>query len=156
MGKILNSLISHLFGGLKKFQFWVLLFSVVFVLYWYCFLMKDSLCFKCECVYLGLGEKVVSFFFCTVCLSCCFYLVFLLLTAIFCLWSFRFNLIRFSDDVTSFKKQLVEATQENCQHAVQWIDHLNCYGETATLNALKVDWYLLNFLITSFTNFAKS
>ena len=63
---------------------------------------------------------------------------FIFVTAIFCLSSFRFNLIGFSDDVTSFKKQLVEATQENCQHAVQWIDNLNCHGETATLDALKV------------------
>ena len=77
------------------------------------------------CLYMSFLLFFLSFFF-------------IFVTAIFCLSSFRFNLIGFSDDVTSFKKQLVEATQENCQHAVQWIDNLNCHGETATLDALKV------------------
>jgi len=50
----------------------------------------------------------------------------------------RFNLIAFSRLCNSWKTGLVDATEENCHDAAEWITGLVANGNTCTLEALKV------------------
>ncbi|XP_033122246.1 von Willebrand factor A domain-containing protein 3A-like [Anneissia japonica] len=47
-----------------------------------------------------------------------------------------FNIIRFSGDVESWRPQIVEPTNENCNDAVRWVSTLVTGGNTCTLEAL--------------------
>ncbi|XP_063199719.1 von Willebrand factor A domain-containing protein 3A isoform X3 [Chroicocephalus ridibundus] len=49
----------------------------------------------------------------------------------------RFNLLRFAEDTESWKECLVEATDETCHDAVQWVSKFHAYGNTCILMALK-------------------
>lgn len=55
-----------------------------------------------------------------------------------------FNLVQYSSNVSMWQKTLVEATEENCEQAIDWLQRLQSYGETATLEALQVwtSWFL--------------
>ncbi|XP_054068920.1 von Willebrand factor A domain-containing protein 3A isoform X2 [Rissa tridactyla] len=49
----------------------------------------------------------------------------------------RFNLLRFAEDTESWKECLVEATDETCHDAVQWVSKFHAHGNTCILMALK-------------------
>ncbi|XP_074014565.1 von Willebrand factor A domain-containing protein 3A [Numenius arquata] len=49
----------------------------------------------------------------------------------------RFNLLRFAENTESWKECLVEATDETCHDAVQWVSKFHAHGNTCILTALK-------------------
>ncbi|XP_010018082.1 PREDICTED: von Willebrand factor A domain-containing protein 3A [Nestor notabilis] len=49
----------------------------------------------------------------------------------------RFNLLRFAENTESWKECLVEATDETCHDAVQWVSTFHAHGNTCTLMALQ-------------------
>ncbi|KAM6121549.1 von Willebrand factor A domain-containing protein 3A [Phoenicopterus ruber ruber] len=49
----------------------------------------------------------------------------------------RFNLLRFAENTESWKECLVEATDEMCHDAVQWVSKFHAYGNTCILTALQ-------------------
>ncbi|XP_054699454.1 von Willebrand factor A domain-containing protein 3A isoform X2 [Grus americana] len=49
----------------------------------------------------------------------------------------RFNLLRFAENTDSWKEHLVEATDENCHDAVQWVSKFHAHGNTCILTALQ-------------------
>ncbi|KAM9372601.1 von Willebrand factor A domain-containing protein 3A [Phaethornis superciliosus] len=49
----------------------------------------------------------------------------------------RFNLLRFAENAESWKQCLVEATDEMCHDAVQWVSKFHAYGNTCILTALQ-------------------
>lgn len=50
----------------------------------------------------------------------------------------RFNLLRFAENTESWKECLVEATDETCHDAVQWVSKFHAHGNTCILMALQV------------------
>ncbi|KAM9290621.1 von Willebrand factor A domain-containing protein 3A [Morus bassanus] len=49
----------------------------------------------------------------------------------------RFNLLRFAENTESWKGYLVEATDETCHDAVQWVSKFRAHGNTSILMALQ-------------------
>nr|XP_009681674.1 PREDICTED: von Willebrand factor A domain-containing protein 3A isoform X3 [Struthio camelus australis] len=49
----------------------------------------------------------------------------------------RFNLLSFAENTESWKEYLVEATDETCHDAVQWLSKFQAYGNTCILMALQ-------------------
>uniref|UniRef100_A0A452GT63 VWFA domain-containing protein n=1 Tax=Gopherus agassizii TaxID=38772 RepID=A0A452GT63_9SAUR len=49
----------------------------------------------------------------------------------------RFNLLRFAEDIDTWQEFLVEATDETCHDAVQWVSKLQAHGNTCVLKALQ-------------------
>ncbi|XP_071616839.1 von Willebrand factor A domain-containing protein 3A isoform X2 [Heliangelus exortis] len=49
----------------------------------------------------------------------------------------RFNLLRFAENAESWKQCLVEATDETCHDAVQWVSKFHAHGNTCILTALQ-------------------
>ncbi|XP_053936643.1 von Willebrand factor A domain-containing protein 3A [Cuculus canorus] len=49
----------------------------------------------------------------------------------------RFNLLRFAENAESWKECLVEATDETCHDAVQWVSKFHALGNTCILMALQ-------------------
>ncbi|KFP89190.1 von Willebrand factor A domain-containing protein 3A, partial [Acanthisitta chloris] len=49
----------------------------------------------------------------------------------------RFNLLRFAENTESWKDYLVEATDETCHDAVQWVSKFHAHGSTCILTALQ-------------------
>ncbi|KFZ68142.1 von Willebrand factor A domain-containing protein 3A, partial [Podiceps cristatus] len=49
----------------------------------------------------------------------------------------RFNLLRFAENTESWRECLVEATDETCHDAVQWVSKFHAYGNTCILTALQ-------------------
>ncbi|KAM9556255.1 von Willebrand factor A domain-containing protein 3A isoform 1-T1 [Guaruba guarouba] len=49
----------------------------------------------------------------------------------------RFNLLRFAENTETWKECLVEATDETCHNAVQWVSTFHAHGNTCTLVALQ-------------------
>ncbi|XP_027512563.1 von Willebrand factor A domain-containing protein 3A isoform X1 [Corapipo altera] len=49
----------------------------------------------------------------------------------------RFNLLRFAENTESWKECLVEATDESCHDAVQWVSKFHAHGNTCILTALQ-------------------
>ncbi|KFQ99788.1 von Willebrand factor A domain-containing protein 3A, partial [Nipponia nippon] len=49
----------------------------------------------------------------------------------------RFNLLRFAENTESWKECLVEATDETCHDAVQWVSKFHAHGNTCILMALQ-------------------
>ncbi|KAM6299191.1 von Willebrand factor A domain-containing protein 3A [Aegotheles albertisi] len=49
----------------------------------------------------------------------------------------RFNLLRFAENTESWKESLVEATDETCHDAVQWVSKFHAHGNTCILMALQ-------------------
>ncbi|XP_064318034.1 von Willebrand factor A domain-containing protein 3A, partial [Phalacrocorax carbo] len=49
----------------------------------------------------------------------------------------RFNLLRFAENTESWKGCLVEATDETCHDAVQWVSKFHAHGNTCILMALQ-------------------
>ncbi|KAM4657301.1 von Willebrand factor A domain-containing protein 3A [Amazona ochrocephala] len=49
----------------------------------------------------------------------------------------RFNLLRFAENTETWKECLVEATDETCHSAVQWVSTFHAHGNTCTLMALQ-------------------
>ncbi|KFV56560.1 von Willebrand factor A domain-containing protein 3A, partial [Tyto alba] len=49
----------------------------------------------------------------------------------------RFNLLRFAENTESWKECLVEATDETCHDAVQWVSKFHAHGNTCILTALQ-------------------
>ncbi|XP_009884775.1 PREDICTED: von Willebrand factor A domain-containing protein 3A [Charadrius vociferus] len=49
----------------------------------------------------------------------------------------RFNLLRFAENTESWKECLVEATDETCHDAVQWVSKFHAHGNTCILVALQ-------------------
>ncbi|XP_061848892.1 von Willebrand factor A domain-containing protein 3A isoform X2 [Colius striatus] len=49
----------------------------------------------------------------------------------------RFNLLRFAENIESWKECLVEATDKTCHDAVQWVSKLHAHGNTCILMALQ-------------------
>ncbi|KFP88167.1 von Willebrand factor A domain-containing protein 3A, partial [Apaloderma vittatum] len=49
----------------------------------------------------------------------------------------RFNLLRFAENTESWKECLVEATNEACHDAVQWVSKFHAHGNTCILKALQ-------------------
>ncbi|KAM6078000.1 von Willebrand factor A domain-containing protein 3A isoform 2-T2 [Theristicus caerulescens] len=49
----------------------------------------------------------------------------------------RFNLLRFAEKTESWKECLVEATDETCHDAVQWVSKFHAHGNTCILMALQ-------------------
>ncbi|KAJ7401385.1 hypothetical protein BTVI_96387 [Pitangus sulphuratus] len=49
----------------------------------------------------------------------------------------RFNLLRFAENTESWKECLVEATDETCHDAVQWVSKFHAHGNTCILPALQ-------------------
>ncbi|XP_075292454.1 von Willebrand factor A domain-containing protein 3A [Opisthocomus hoazin] len=49
----------------------------------------------------------------------------------------RFNLLRFSENTESWRECLVEATDEMCHDAVQWVSRFHAHGNTCILMALQ-------------------
>ncbi|KGL81052.1 von Willebrand factor A domain-containing protein 3A, partial [Tinamus guttatus] len=49
----------------------------------------------------------------------------------------RFNLLSFAENLESWREYLVEATDEACHDAVQWVSRLQAYGNTCILRALQ-------------------
>ncbi|KFP63031.1 von Willebrand factor A domain-containing protein 3A, partial [Cariama cristata] len=49
----------------------------------------------------------------------------------------RFNLLRFAENTESWKEYLVEATNETCHDAVQWVSRFHAHGTTCILVALQ-------------------
>ncbi|KAM9012396.1 von Willebrand factor A domain-containing protein 3A isoform 2-T2 [Ara ararauna] len=49
----------------------------------------------------------------------------------------RFNLLRFAENTETWKECLVEATDETCHNAVQWVSTFHAHGNTCTLMALQ-------------------
>ncbi|XP_068002901.1 von Willebrand factor A domain-containing protein 3A [Melanerpes formicivorus] len=49
----------------------------------------------------------------------------------------RFNLLRFAETTESWKEHLVEATDETCHDAVQWVSSFQAHGNTCILMALQ-------------------
>ncbi|KFP11726.1 von Willebrand factor A domain-containing protein 3A, partial [Egretta garzetta] len=49
----------------------------------------------------------------------------------------RFNLLRFAENMESWKECLVEATDETCHDAVQWVSKFHAHGNTCILMALQ-------------------
>uniref|UniRef100_A0ABM5F0R3 von Willebrand factor A domain-containing protein 3A n=1 Tax=Pogona vitticeps TaxID=103695 RepID=A0ABM5F0R3_9SAUR len=49
----------------------------------------------------------------------------------------RFNLISFAEDVEAWQEGLVEATNEACHDAVQWLSTFRAHGNTSILKALQ-------------------
>ncbi|XP_074775453.1 von Willebrand factor A domain-containing protein 3A [Athene noctua] len=49
----------------------------------------------------------------------------------------RFNLLRFAEHTESWKECLVEATDETCHDAVQWVSKSHAHGNTCILMALQ-------------------
>ncbi|KAM7091838.1 von Willebrand factor A domain-containing protein 3A [Ciconia maguari] len=49
----------------------------------------------------------------------------------------RFNLLRFAENTESWKECLVEATDETCHDAVQWVSRFHAHGNTCILMALQ-------------------
>lgn len=50
----------------------------------------------------------------------------------------RFNLLRFADNTESWKEHLVEASDETCHGAVQWMSRFQADGNACILMALQV------------------
>lgn len=50
----------------------------------------------------------------------------------------RFNLLRFAENTESWKECLVEANDQTCHDAVQWVSRFYAYGDTCILMALQV------------------
>ncbi|KAK1164860.1 hypothetical protein AOXY_G15278 [Acipenser oxyrinchus oxyrinchus] len=48
-----------------------------------------------------------------------------------------FNLLSFSDSVQVWKDRLMDATEEACHEAVQWVSMVKAHGSTCTLEALQ-------------------
>ncbi|XP_075755559.1 von Willebrand factor A domain-containing protein 3A isoform X2 [Pelodiscus sinensis] len=48
-----------------------------------------------------------------------------------------FNLLKFAEDIDTWQECLVEATDETCHDAVQWVSKFQAYGNTCTLKALQ-------------------
>ncbi|XP_057310372.1 von Willebrand factor A domain-containing protein 3A-like isoform X1 [Hydractinia symbiolongicarpus] len=53
----------------------------------------------------------------------------------------NFNLVQYSSNVLMWQDTLVEATKENCEQAIDWLQRLQSYGETATLEALQTAFH---------------
>uniref|UniRef100_A0A8D0GIN4 von Willebrand factor A domain containing 3A n=1 Tax=Sphenodon punctatus TaxID=8508 RepID=A0A8D0GIN4_SPHPU len=51
--------------------------------------------------------------------------------------SSRFNLMSFAESVQTWQECLVEATNETCHDAVQWVSAFQAHGNTCILNALQ-------------------
>ncbi|XP_064376341.1 von Willebrand factor A domain-containing protein 3A [Dromaius novaehollandiae] len=49
----------------------------------------------------------------------------------------RFNLLSFAENTESWREYLVEATDETCHDAVQWVSRFRAYGNTCILMALQ-------------------
>ncbi|XP_065416052.1 von Willebrand factor A domain-containing protein 3A isoform X3 [Chrysemys picta bellii] len=49
----------------------------------------------------------------------------------------RFNLLKFADDIDTWQEFLVEATDETCHDAVQWVSKFQAHGNTCVLKALQ-------------------
>uniref|UniRef100_A0A674JCH0 von Willebrand factor A domain containing 3A n=1 Tax=Terrapene triunguis TaxID=2587831 RepID=A0A674JCH0_9SAUR len=49
----------------------------------------------------------------------------------------RFNLLRFAEDIDTWQEFLVEATDETCHDAVQWVSKFQAHGNTCVLKALQ-------------------
>uniref|UniRef100_A0A8C2TWX9 von Willebrand factor A domain containing 3A n=1 Tax=Coturnix japonica TaxID=93934 RepID=A0A8C2TWX9_COTJA len=49
----------------------------------------------------------------------------------------RFNLLRFAENTESWREHLVEATDETCHDAVQWVSKFHAHGNTHILMALQ-------------------
>ncbi|XP_062444192.1 von Willebrand factor A domain-containing protein 3A [Rhea pennata] len=49
----------------------------------------------------------------------------------------RFNLLSFAENTESWRENLVEATDETCHDAVQWVSKFQAYGNTCILTALQ-------------------
>ncbi|XP_067162573.1 von Willebrand factor A domain-containing protein 3A [Apteryx mantelli] len=49
----------------------------------------------------------------------------------------RFNLLSFAENTESWREYLVEATDETCHDAVQWVSRFQAYGNTCILMALQ-------------------
>ncbi|EMP34967.1 von Willebrand factor A domain-containing protein 3A [Chelonia mydas] len=49
----------------------------------------------------------------------------------------RFNLLRFAEDIDTWQEFLVEATDETCHDAVQWVSKFQAHGTTCILKALQ-------------------
>ncbi|XP_074866600.1 von Willebrand factor A domain-containing protein 3A [Carettochelys insculpta] len=49
----------------------------------------------------------------------------------------RFNLLRFAEDIDTWQECLVEATDETCHDAVQWVSKFQAHGNTCILKALQ-------------------
>ncbi|KAM7039080.1 von Willebrand factor A domain-containing protein 3A isoform 3-T4 [Acridotheres tristis] len=49
----------------------------------------------------------------------------------------RFNLLRFADNTESWKEYLVEAADESCHDAVQWVSTCHAHGSSCILAALQ-------------------
>ncbi|XP_044836835.1 von Willebrand factor A domain-containing protein 3A isoform X3 [Mauremys mutica] len=49
----------------------------------------------------------------------------------------RFNLLRFAEDIDTWQDFLVEATDETCHDAVQWVSKFQAHGNTCVLKALQ-------------------
>ncbi|XP_019368393.1 PREDICTED: von Willebrand factor A domain-containing protein 3A isoform X2 [Gavialis gangeticus] len=49
----------------------------------------------------------------------------------------RFNLLRFAEDTEAWQECLVEATDETCHDAVQWVSKFQAHGNTCILKALQ-------------------
>ncbi|XP_015281677.1 PREDICTED: von Willebrand factor A domain-containing protein 3A [Gekko japonicus] len=50
----------------------------------------------------------------------------------------KFNLISFAEDVVAWQECLVEATDEACHDAVQWVSTFRAHGNTSILKALQL------------------
>ncbi|POI26991.1 hypothetical protein CIB84_009260 [Bambusicola thoracicus] len=55
----------------------------------------------------------------------------------------RFNLLRFAENIESWREHLVEATDKTCHDAVQWVSKFHAHGNTRILTALQE-----NYLVT--------
>ncbi|XP_017556014.2 von Willebrand factor A domain-containing protein 3A [Pygocentrus nattereri] len=51
--------------------------------------------------------------------------------------SVRFSMVAFSKEVRVWQAELVEASEERCKEAVQWLGQLSTHGSTSTLHALQ-------------------
>uniref|UniRef100_A0A8C3I458 von Willebrand factor A domain containing 3A n=1 Tax=Chrysemys picta bellii TaxID=8478 RepID=A0A8C3I458_CHRPI len=49
----------------------------------------------------------------------------------------RFNLLKFAEDIDTWQEFLVEATDETCHDAVQWVSKFQAHGNTCVLKALQ-------------------
>ncbi|KAL8175482.1 UNVERIFIED_CONTAM: hypothetical protein K2H54_026229 [Gekko kuhli] len=54
----------------------------------------------------------------------------------------KFNLISFAEDVVAWQECLVEATDEACHDAVQWVSTFRAHGNTSILKALQRAFHL--------------
>ncbi|XP_060117023.1 von Willebrand factor A domain-containing protein 3A [Heteronotia binoei] len=54
----------------------------------------------------------------------------------------KFNLISFAEDVMAWQECLVEATDEACHDAVQWVSTFRAHGNTSILKALQRAFHL--------------